>query len=111
MNANLVAHTKVCAGLHISIAGGEFTPLVLGEVNIPVCNDRIIYHHILDALFLQMAEIAVYAAKGQPHHWRLYLAYVGRCWILEPGDPPYALSYLDFPVLEDWLCTGAVISE
>lgn len=103
----------VDTGLQLSVQGkdkiwGEFFNIVTGKLTIPIRNDRMLYHPVLDDVVNKMSKIALARSEGSKYKWRAYVAFSGRCWIIEPDGEDYTLSYLDYPTIEDWIITGAV---
>lgn len=112
----------VQAGLQMALCDDKdqkgYVTLVNGELALDTVGDKLCYSKLLDDIYLKMRDIAAFHSEGQAHEWRLYMAHDGRCWFIEPddngGNPSgvnYALGYLDFPCLEDWIITGAVPVE
>ncbi len=103
----------VQSGLIVDVGNtGEYISLVRGDLSLTVNAGNVVETNELKRSYNMMADIAAAEADGQPHSWYLYMAFDGRCWVVDGTESKRELnlSFLAFPTRSDWGVTGIIPS-
>jgi hypothetical protein len=99
---------RIQSGLLIKKDNSNEPPKVLVSdfIETAVYEDRIVYSDLLTKVHDYMNDLVKDVAETVDETWMLYMAYAGRCWVLESKDSLPALSYIDYPTKSDWQVVG-----